>query len=304
MKTYEEMAQAVICRAKKHRAARNRRIITVAVAILCVCGVSLAVYAANKPDSTDEPVIQLQQSTEATPTTEDPPVVEIDPTVEDVPAVPNTARVMFLCAAADGSEAVNMQKDIKMPYRMMLRVKDTRGLTEDEKSALYEEEKNYANEMIDTYVGDSTVDWAWTQFSGENAVITTISAGSIILRLEDTDLVESIHVSVTDMGHMCHIPGPGTLEPDTGPKEYHIDAKQIWQYYSWFCDGVPMIWMLDDLVKHEITIDPTIPLSDLRDTITVTVTFKDGTVETHQIDIVIDDSGEIYTIYRGQPTAV
>lgn len=37
----------------------------------------------------------------------------------------------------------------------------------------------------------------------------------------------------------------------------------------------------------------------MSDTITFTVTYVDGTVETHSIDMIFNDDGKVYAIYRG-----
>ena len=120
MKTYEEMAQSVIRRAKAHQAARNRWIIgsVAAVLVLCACvGVM-----GNRP----QPDAALQDQT-AVP----------DVTTVTVPA--DIRCVTFL--SSDGNRTAEMKKNVETPCLMEVRVKDVLGLSEEEKAAVVEAEK-------------------------------------------------------------------------------------------------------------------------------------------------------------------
>ena len=50
--------------------------------------------------------------------------------------------------------------------------------------------------------------------------------------------------------------------------------------------------------------DPSTPLSNLSDTITVTIHYKNGTKEIVMIDITVDDNGQVYMTQRGNNTGV
>ena len=50
--------------------------------------------------------------------------------------------------------------------------------------------------------------------------------------------------------------------------------------------------------------DPTTPLSTIRDTITVTIHYKNGTKEIVVIDVIVDDDGHVYMTQRGNNTGV
>ena len=299
MKTYEEMAQAVIHRAKAHRAARNRRIISVAAAVLCVCGISLAAAKVNQPDTMGPSTLQVEQMDPTNGTGTGETEITTAPSVPDQTVAPSTARVTFLSAAANGSDAVDMRKDVKTPYRMQIRLKDITGLTKEDAQALREAEQKYANDLIAQY--PKTDGWQWNQGGGDGTIITVVSAGHFILRIEDPEQVESIHVSLAGDGQLFNIPAAPDWE-DHMPYEYSLSDEEIERYYYIPHGGIQMGWTLDTRLYYQIT--PDTPLSSFSDTITVTVAFKDGVVETHAIDIIIDDSGEIYTVYRGETAAM
>ena len=58
--------------------------------------------------------------------------------------------------------------------------------------------------------------------------------------------------------------------------------------------GSGVVWYLND--------NP-VPLSQLSETFTFTFNFTDGTRETHTVDMIFNDDGQIYTLYRGAETA-
>ena len=140
MKTYEEMAQSVIRRAKAHKAARNRWIIgsVAAVLVLCACvGVM-----GNRP----QPDAALQDQTVALP----------DVTTVTVPA--DRQRVTFL--SSDGSQTAEMKQDVETPCLMEVRVKDVHGLSEEEKAAVVEAEKQYADALVAAHSEAKGYNWA------------------------------------------------------------------------------------------------------------------------------------------------
>lgn len=291
MKTSEEIAQSVIQRARVHRAAKKRRIITVTAAFLCVCGISLAALATG---ITPEPVpdtLQVQPTTEATEVTE----------ATDAIIEMNAARITLMNCAADGTLIAEMTKDIRIPYQMELRVRDIRGLTEDEVEAIQKAEKKYASDLIDA-APDDLGEWAWGCYTNKNGIVTTISAGHFFLQIEDPDLIESIRVTLSGDGVLRHISSTENEDSETTPGEYFLDTKTIKRQYR--SGGLNMVWVLSSENCNKLATDPSIPLSTFRDTITMTVTMKNGTQQVYVIDIEIEDNGEVYAIYRGDTAAV
>lgn len=287
MKTSEEMAQSVIQRARVHRAAKKRRIITVTAAFLCVCGISLAALATGiTPDPVPD-TLQVQPTTEATEAT-------------DAIIKTTSTRIALMNCTADGTLTTEMEKDVKVPYQMELRVRDIRGLTEDEVEAIQKAEKKYANDLIDA-APDDLGEWAWGCYTNKNGIVTTISAGHFFLQIDDPDLIESIRVTLSGDGVLFHISSTENEDSETTPGEYFLDTKTIKRQYR--SGGLNMVWVLSSENCNKLATDPSIPLSTFHDTITMTVTMKNGTQQVYVIDIEIEDNGDVFAIYRGDTAA-
>lgn len=275
MKTYEEMAQSVIRRAKTHRTIRNRCILG-ATAAVCVLGISLGVMAAREPANQEPLTLQTPAATE--------------------PAAPQEPRITMLCN--NGSQTTEMQVGVESPCRMEIRVRDISGLTEDEIAAVREAEQKYADDLIASH--PDCKGYATAQYGGDNVVMTCISAGHFILGMDDPSLLESIYVTVE-----------GTIDPlyltpvneNLENLEYCLDGEAIERHYYEPYGGIEIGWMFNSALFYwEYDKNP-VPLSNLGDTISIAVTFKDGTVENYAIDFVFNDGGEVYAIYRGLEAA-
>lgn len=281
MKTSEEMARSVMQRASAHKAARKRNMITLTAAFLCVCGMGIAAIMAHSPSKPD--TLQIQSTTGG----------------ETVVVPVATSKISMLRYLSSGTESVEMEKDVKVPYEMELRVKDLTDLTEDEADALCAAEQKYAEDVISKYKEDLS-SWSIGQYKGDSRVITSICAGAISIQLDDPKLVDNIHIAANGDGQLGHIRGESLLEENF--REHYMDYWDV--LLSYYDGGIGMIWHLSSLNCRELCSDNPVPLSSFRDTITITVNFKDGTQDVHVIDIVVEDSGKIYAIYRGNETVL
>ena len=71
--------------------------------------------------------------------------------------------------------------------------------------------------------------------------------------------------------------------------------------------GCLRIYLFPSMTDETIKIfqeNPDTPLSTLRDTITVTINYKNGTKEIVIVDVTVDDDGQIYMTQRGNNTGV
>lgn len=280
MKTYEEMAQSVIRRAKAHQAARNRWIIGSVAAVLALC--ACVGVMGNRP----QPDAALQDQT-AVP----------DVTTVTVPA--DIRCVTFL--SSDGNQTAEMKKDVETPCLMEVRVKDVHGLSEKEKAAVVEAEKQYADALVAAH--SEAKGYNWTQYDSGDVVVTSISAGHFIIGMEDPEQIKSIHAIVGGavcLGHMPFADEEAYWEnlDNPVPIEYALNHEQILKQYYAPYEGIEISWMLSSDSDRALE-KGTVSIGDLSDTITFTVTYVDGTVETHSIDMIFNDDGKVYAIYRG-----
>jgi hypothetical protein len=281
MKTYEEMAQSVIHRAKAHKTVRNRWIAgsVAAVLTLCACAWGLG----NRP----QPDAAMQDQTVALP----------EVTTVAVPA--DSLRVTFL--SSDGSQTAEMKQDVETPCLMEVRVKDVHGLSEEEKAAIVEAEKQYADALVAAH--SEAKGYNWTQFDSGDVVVTSISAGHFVIGMEDPKQIESIYATVRGdvcLGYMPFADEKAFWEnPDAPvPTEYALSHEQILKQYYAPYGGIGISWMLSSASDTALE-KGTASIGDLSDTITFTVTCVDGTVETHSVDMIFNDDGKVYAIYRG-----
>ena len=290
MKTYEEMAQSVIRRAKAHKAARNRWIIGSVAAVLALC-LCVGIMLLDGP--ADETTLQTMPTTEPG---------KLQTPVETTAAVPESAKVTFLYD--DGDEINEMKKNIETPCRMEIRVKDIRGLSRDEVDAVCEAEKQYAQALVDAH--SEGKGYLYMQSPRINTVITSITAGAFIIGMDDPTQIESIYATVQGAVQLQHIPfaHPGFLEDPTlpWPTEYLLDHDSIQKQYWAPNGGVSISFHVSN--DAEMKLDQgTVTIGELRDTITFTVTYCDGTVENHVIDMIFNESGQVYALYRGATAA-
>ena len=294
MKTSEEMARSVMGRAKAKRAAQKRNVITFAVVCVCVCSIGAGAWMLGRTPA--QQGVTLQSPTNA--------ATQTQPTE---PSAPNNVtnielrpvQISLLSAVSSGDDTVTLENGVRVPGQQMIRVLDLRGLTEEEANIAADVEKNYVEDWAEKYK-KVMLDSSWCMMTGEDAIVTTICAGYLHVPIEDSDLVESVRVSVTGDGMMYHI--AGVKDEKTGnniPGEYIAQGDSLVNE-TLNCGGVNMLWTLSGEKMWEIVKDPTIPLSSISSTITATINMKDGTQRSVIVDVSVGDDGMVYFTSRGE----
>lgn len=283
MKTYEEMAQSVISRAKVHKTVRHRWIIgSVAAALtLCFC-LSATVLRPQNP--------ALQE----TPVTGSPKA---------------ESRVTFLYATAD--DVTQMEQGVTLPCRSQLRVVDVTGKTDAEIEAIALAEQDYAEAMVVDYPearGRGWMQYCASQPSryNDHLVATYIHAGHFVLNVQDWSLVESIQASTKNSVLILPgLSGVHEVDPLAYPqsRQYYMGTEEMEQCNYEYYGGIGLDIGLGSGVVWYLNENP-VPLSQLSETFTFTFNFTDGTQETYIIDMIFNDNGEIYTLYRGAEATV
>lgn len=304
MKTYEEMAQSVLDRAKAHKIMRNRWIAGSVAAVLAL-GLGLGVAVMNRPG--DEPTLQ-------NPVEPHEIVTTTVPSVQTQPSTDETNyRVTFL--TTEGKNTTKMEQGMTIPLKSQLRVKDVTGMTEAEIEAVAKAEKDYAENLIAAYPDAKGP--GWMQYDNDHLVVTYINAGCVVLKTEDLSQIESIRATTKNStitlpaftsqqkealaGDPDAYYGFYKLYPMT--QDYLItgDLLKGWYYIPY--GGIQVNLGLGNGVVKHLSENP-VPLSQLSETLTFTVNYVDGTVETHTLDMIFNDSGEIYATYRGADVIV
>ena len=172
MKSYEEMASAVLLRAGEERAAQKRKSRKLLVAAVCLVFVGLVVFAGSK----------IKQ-----------PAGEVES---------RNPRVSLFCLTASASEQrQQMLKGEKLPYNAVIRVRDIRGLDALEKVKLENEDMRYFRNMkmqyTDTPLGSTST--IISQCS-DRVMVTTLYVGSFYLTVDDYSQIRDISITTTEIG--------------------------------------------------------------------------------------------------------
>lgn len=270
---------------------RKRTGLKAAAAVLaCAACVTLILVTGIKWSAAGSPDRPAQIMSEATVPTK---IASTEP-----PIAKRKHHVTFLHALGDGSQKTELIENVKLPYRTLIRTRDISGMDDDQLTVVIEAEQDFIEGFFSQYPEDALN--CWGRYKGDDVLITTLSAGSFILQLDEPEAVESIEISVTDTGKMSlHQRIEGYRCSTFKHHSIYLDAKGLEQALQQSEQGLTMFWNISNPAASMIKEDPSFPLSDLKDTITIRVVLKDGSAETCSIDMIADDSGNVYAVYRG-----
>ena len=199
------------------------------------------------------------------------------PKTEEFPISQNTQGVVLLSMAEDGSYT-QLENGVILPYRAAFRIRDVRGLTEEEVREVRREEKKI---VMEAFAEKEASVRTFVDYSDNTrAVIMVFSVEKISLMIDDYDLVEDVSISTTEVGSyiLSYI-------------KYNVKDGQHPRMHQ-------VTWVPSDEAQARIYEDPTLKPSEFRDTITFTITYKDGTVVTKMVDISFDDEGNAYIVQK------
>ena len=195
------------------------------------------------------------------------------------------SRVSLFCITASADvQPQQMLKGQTVPYNAELRIRDITGLSDLEVQRMHDEDKKYAASLsAENLEKQGKLNWSVTSWKTDKILATTIYAGSFYLTVDDYEGIKDISVATTKIG------------------DYGINGVD--HYDEALKDGVGITWYLSAEGVDMIENDPQMKLSQITDTVTVTVEFTDGTTETVTIDITVDDAGKIYGTFQGTTVA-
>lgn len=253
MKSYEEMTDSVLNRAKRERTILMKKRRNILLTVLCVCIAVAAVFAGIRND---------RQTAEREP------------------------RVSVFCITANAAgQTQEMIKDMTLPYNAVIRIQDIAGMGMHELQALEAANREYAEKMAAESDNDlpGNPQWSMTTDLFGKLLITSIYAGSYYMVIDDYEQVADVVVSTSEIGLAA------ADITDFRGEENKDEATK---------DCICVDWTLSEKGVDLLTKNPDLKLSELKDTIMVTVLFKDGISETVVIDITLDDDGQIYGTFR------
>ena len=266
------------------------RVACAACAVLVLTVAGLLWWAPTGVTDPTQPTISMENPT--TPPTTQPGTTE--PTQEDT--IVQTGNVYFLTATAESAELTPVQANMILPWDHMFYVRNLKGATEEKRLEAIEEEHLAQIAFREKY-GAVVGEGRYSTYYSENAVIRYYIAGRASLILLNNGQIESVDretTGVLDVGGRYSM-----LQEDytVGKGEYAVTIP----------GGSRRIYLDCNMTEETRKIfeeNPETPLSTIRDTVTVTINYKNGTREIVMIDITVDDNGQVYMTQRGNNTGV
>ena len=203
----------------------------------------------------------------------------------------HTGNVYFLTATEERAELTPMQANMTLPWDHIFHVRSLKGMTEEELLEAIEEEHLAQIAFREKY-GAVIGEGRYSTYYSENAVIRYYIAGRASLILLNDAQIESVDRETT-----------GVLSVEgrysTRREDYAVGKGE---YAVTIPGGSRRIYLDCNMTEQTRKIfeeNPETPLSVIRETITLTIHYKNGTKEIVVIDVTVDDDGYIYMTQRG-----
>ncbi len=207
----------------------------------------------------------------------------------------NPFIIVASAAEADGAEVVTENKVLELneehPYEMYLKVKDVRGLSDEQKGEyvldLAEDFEEYG---LTEKVFDTVRAMVCTT---ENIALIQYAFNDFKFDLENIENAKSINVKNTSKyGQMVH----NYNLPKFGGPEHGNDITINSKDYDF--EKSSFYWDHTDEMEKAFNENINTPFSTFNDTITFTVEYNDGSKAIGVVDLVFDDSGNAKVVCR------
>ena len=302
MKDYKEMTESVLQQAKTRAAqqAHQRRLATGLIAGTLCLAVLIAVvgFSVGKaPGSTTDPTIALQNPTTvpATQPSETEPT-ETETTEPKEEIVVTTGNVFFLSATEEGVTLEPVQGNMTFPIAQVFRIWDMRGMTDEEKIQTKLEADEFEEEFRNKY-GKLSGEGKYGGYTYDHFITKELSAGHASIVILDGSQVKSVERETTGVFNLGKSYAIHHQDVTVGKDEYAVTFPAGSNRY--FLDLTLTLETLKTIIN-----DPSTPLSNFCETITITIHYNNGTKEIVVIDVTIDDNGQVYMTQRGNNTGV
>ena len=274
------------------------RVACAACAVLVLTVAGLLWWAPTGVTDPTQPTISMENPT--TPPTTQPEATEpaqpetTEPKQEEI--VVNTGNVFFLTATEEGAALGPVQGNMTFPIAHMFRIVDLREMTAEEKYKAKMEAVELEDEFRKQY-GKLRGEGHYGTYSSEKVIIQQFSAGFASVVILDNSQVDSVEKETTGVFNLGDSRAIHYEDVTLGQGEHAVTlpagSKRLFLTLSMSLE-----------TQETYVTDPSTPLSNLSDTITVTIHYKNGTKEIVMIDITVDDNGQVYMTQRGNNTGV
>ena len=212
----------------------------------------------------------------------------------------NTNRGFFLMVAnaADETEsAYYKETNINIPLGGILQIKDTKGMSREAINRMSYELKLRLEELYGLDDGFQIIGLE------EDVAVHFGTADKLRFKLADPSAVDCVTLTCTDNGKLTVFDetAMGKIKEFTKTikvgNEITITADEYMNIYD-KGKGVHIEWFLSESYAKQLTEETT--LSEINDTITGKVAYKDGTEELFTIKLNFDDEGSLTSTYSSR----
>ena len=281
MKTDRDMAENILNRVTEIKVirARRKRTIEKIASVTCVLAIvfamSITFIGNNTPEMPEES--------------------NINTTNEAVKA--NKGFLLMVANAADDEVTYYKESDVNIPLGGILQIKNTKGMSREAINRMSYELKLRLEELYGLDDGFQIIGLE------EEVAVHFGTADKLRFKLADPSAVDYVTLTCTDNGKLTVFDetAMGKIKEFTKTikvgNEITITADEYMNIYD-KGKGVHIEWFLSESYAKQLTEET--PLSEINDTITGKVSYKDGTEELFAITLNFDDEGSLTSTYSSR----
>lgn len=281
MKTDRDMAENVLNRVAQIKQVRSQRNKTVSKIAGVACVVAL--------------IFAMTMSFFANPLTNAPEESTSDATTSSVQV--NKGFFLMVANAADDETTYYKESDVNIPLGGILQIKNTKGMSREAINKMSYELKLRLEELYGLDDGFQIIGLE------EDVAVHFGTADKLRFKLADPSAVDCVTLTCTDNGKLTVFDetAMGKIKEFTKTikvgNEITITADEYMNIYD-KGKGVHIEWFLSESYAKQLTEETT--LSEINDTITGKVAYKDGTEELFTIKLNFDDEGILSSSYSSR----
>ncbi|MBO5936286.1 MAG: hypothetical protein J6Q79_01575 [Clostridia bacterium] len=281
MKTDRDMAENILNRVTEIKVirARRKRTIEKIASVTCVLAIVFAMSITFIGNNTPE---MPEESTANT-------------TNEAVKA--NKGFLLMVANAADDEATYYKESDVNIPLGGILQIKNTKGMSREAINRMSYELKLRLEELYGLDDGFQIIGLE------EEVAVHFGTADKLRFKLADPSAVDYVTLTCTDNGKLTVFDetAMGKIKEFTKTikvgNEITITADEYMNIYD-KGKGVHIEWFLSESYAKQLTEET--PLSEINDTITGKVSYKDGAEELFAITLNFDDEGSLTSTYSSR----
>ena len=281
MKTDRDMAENILNRVDEIKSARAQRSKMIRKTTRITCVIALIFAMAMSSFTGSAPVIPEESTSDATTSS-----VQV-----------NKGFFLMVANAADDETTYYKESDVNIPLGGILQIKNTKGMSREAINKMSYELKLRLEELYGLDDGFQIIGLE------EDVAVHFGTADKLRFKLADPSAVDCVTLTCTDNGKLTVFDetAMGKIKEFTKTikegNEITITADEYMNIYD-KGKGVHIGWFLSESYAKQLTEETA--LSEINDTITGKVAYKDGTEELFTIKLNFDDEGSLTSTYSSR----